>query len=90
MVAWKHLHRLPIPVTWQYALLYSAGITAVSEIIYKGSKQLNDVVPIHIEVLLPAFVLGCMLARPKGQDPHSDDLREGHQEGPKSPDEQKI
>jgi Kef-type K+ transport system membrane component KefB len=50
----------------------------------------NDVVPIHIEVLLPAFVLGCMMARPEGHDPHSDDAREGHQEGPESPQEQKV
>ncbi len=50
----------------------------------------DDVVPIHIEVLLPAFVLGCMLARPRGQDPHVDDTRDGHQEGPESPQEQKV
>ncbi len=45
---------------------------------------------IHIEVLLPAFALGCMLARPAGADPHSDDAREGHQEGPESPEEQRV
>ncbi|MFH2035386.1 MAG: cation:proton antiporter, partial [Candidatus Zixiibacteriota bacterium] len=45
---------------------------------------------IHIEVLLPAFVLGCMMARPEGKDPHMDDMREGHQEGLESPHEQKV
>jgi Kef-type K+ transport system membrane component KefB len=47
-------------------------------------------VPIHIEVLLPAFVLGCMLARPVGSDPHHDDARDGHQEGPEDPAEQRV
>jgi Kef-type K+ transport system membrane component KefB len=50
----------------------------------------DDIVPIHIEVLLPAFVLGCMLARPLGTDPHRDDVREGHQEGPEGSTEQKV
>jgi Kef-type K+ transport system membrane component KefB len=47
-------------------------------------------VPIHIEVLLPAFVLGCIIKPPPGSNPHSDDAHEGHQEGPESPIEQKV
>ncbi|MCE9624365.1 MAG: sodium:proton antiporter, partial [Deltaproteobacteria bacterium] len=47
-------------------------------------------VPIHLEVLLPAFILGCLIARPAGQDPHRDDGAEGHQEGPESPEEQRV
>ena len=50
--------------------------------IYSASRIIDDVVPVHVEVLLPAFVLGCMLARPAGADPHADDAREGHQDGP--------
>jgi hypothetical protein len=41
-------------------------------------------------VLLPAFVLGCLMAYPTGSDPHTDDAREGHQEGPESPAEQRV
>jgi Kef-type K+ transport system membrane component KefB len=89
-LAWKYLHKVRIPITWPWVLGYAAGIALVSEVIYKASKSINDVVPIHIEVLLPAFVLGCMMAQPPGQDPHSDDAREGHQEGPESPEEQKV
>jgi Kef-type K+ transport system membrane component KefB len=89
-IAWKYLHKIRIPVTWPWVLGYAGGITLISEIIYKVSKVVDDVVPIHIEVLLPAFVLGCMMARPSGHDPHSDDLRDGHQEGPESPNEQKV
>jgi len=89
-LAWRHLHRWRLPVSWPWVMGYAAGITFVSELIYKGSKLIDDVVPIHIEVLLPAFVLGCLLARPAGADPHADDAREGHQEGPESPDEQRV
>jgi Kef-type K+ transport system membrane component KefB len=89
-LAWKYLHRVRIPITWPWVLGYAGAITLISEVIYKASKVINDVVPVHIEVLLPAFVLGCMMAYPKGHDPHSDDAREGHQEGPGSPQEQKV
>lgn len=89
-LAWKYLHKIKIPVTWPWVLGYATAITLVSEVIYKISKMFNDVVPIHIEVLLPAFVLGCIMARPSGQDPHIDDKREGHQEGPESRREQDV
>ena len=89
-LAWRYLHRIEIPISWPWVLGYAGAITLVSEVIYKASKVINDVVPIHIEVLLPAFVLGCVMAYPKGHDPHADDSREGHQEGPESPEEQKV
>jgi len=89
-IAWRYLHRVRVPITWPWVMGYAAAITLVSEVIYHLSRAVNDVVPIHIEVLLPAFVLGCMMARPKGQDPHADDAREGHQEGPESPPEQQA
>jgi Kef-type K+ transport system membrane component KefB len=89
-MAWQWLRRLPAPVSWPWVLGYSGVISIASEAIYISSKQFDDVVPIHIEVLLPAFVLGCMLARPAGADPHSDDARDGHQEGPEGAREQKV
>ena len=89
-IAWKYMHKIRIPVSWPYVAAYAVAITLVSEVIYKLSLLFDDVVPIHIEVLLPAFVLGCVMARPGGQDPHSDDTRDGHQEGPESPKEQQV
>jgi Kef-type K+ transport system membrane component KefB len=89
-LAWKYLHKIKIPITWPWVLGYATAISLVSEIIYKISKIFSDVIPIHIEVLLPAFVVGCVMARPSGQDPHSDDMREGHQEGPEGLSEQKA
>jgi len=87
---WRRLHRVKLPVTWPWVLGYAVGITLVSELIYQGARLIDDVVPVHIEVLLPAFVLGCVLARPPGADPHRDDAREGHQEGPEQPVEQRV
>ena len=67
---WRFLHVWRIPITWPWVMAYAAGITLVSELIYVTSKVINDVIPVHLEVLLPAFVLGCVMARPTGQDPH--------------------
>ncbi|MDX1383233.1 MAG: sodium:proton antiporter [Thermoanaerobaculia bacterium] len=89
-IAWRYLHRIRIPVSWPWVLGYAAVITAASELVYYGSKLLDDSVPIHVEVLLPAFVLGCVMAVPAGSDPHRDDDREGHQEGPESVQEQRV
>jgi Kef-type K+ transport system membrane component KefB len=89
-IAWRWLRELRAPVTWPWVLGYAAAITAASEAIYLASKLVDDVVPIHIEVLLPAFVLGCLLARPHGADPHADDAREGHQDGPEGAAEQRV
>jgi len=89
-LAWRYLHAVRWPVGWPWVLGYAVVITAASEGVYAASKLIDDVVPIHLEVLLPAFVLGCMLARPAGSDPHVDDAREGHQEGPESAVEQRV
>jgi Kef-type K+ transport system membrane component KefB len=88
--AWKYLHQIPLPHNWPWVFAYSGAIVAISELIYHGSLKIDDVMGVHIEVLLPGFVLGCMLARPEGVDPHADDAREGHQEGPTSANEQRV
>ena len=89
-LAWRYLHILKLPVTWRWVMVYAAVVTLACDLMYRLTKLIDDVVPVHIEVLLPAFVLGCMLARPEGRDPHADDSREGHQEGPESGEEQRI
>lgn len=90
VIAFIFLHRVRIPVSWPWVLSYSAAIAFISEFIYQGSKVIDETVPIHIEVLLPAFVLGTIIAYPPGSNPHVDDAREGHQEGPESATEQKV
>jgi len=89
-VAWQFLHRCPLPVTWPWVMSYAAGITLLSEMVYVASQWIDATVPVHLEVLLPAFALGCILARPPGSDPHRDDALEGHQMGPESPNEQRV
>ena len=59
--AWRYFHQLRIPITWPWVMSYSVVITLATEIIYYSSKLIDEVVTIHIEVLLPAFVLGCMI-----------------------------
>jgi Kef-type K+ transport system membrane component KefB len=66
-IAYIGLHRVRMPVTWGWVLTYAVVIVAGSELLYAGSKLIDPSVPIHIEVLLPAFVIGC-LARPRGVD----------------------
>ena len=90
VAAYVWLHRVRIPISWPWVLGYATAITLVSELVHTWSKIIDETVPIHIEVLLPAFVLGCIMARPEFSDPHSDDAREGHQEGPESPSEQRV
>lgn len=89
-IAWHWLHRVSIPVSWPWVLGYSLSIAGISEVIYWGTKLVDESVPIHLEVLLPAFVLGCIMKPPAGADPHSDDARNGHQEGPESEIEQRV
>ena len=62
--AYAFLHKLRIPVTWPWVLGYALAIAGISEFIYNGSKLIDESVPIHIEVLLPAFVLGAIMAYP--------------------------
>jgi len=63
------LHTVRIPVTWPWVMSYSALITVISELIYKGSILIDESVPFHIEVLLPAFILGSIIAYPRRHHP---------------------
>lgn len=64
-IAYVGLHRVRMPVTWGWVLFYAALIVGASEALYAWSKIIDPSVPMHIEVLLPGFVLGC-IARPAG------------------------
>jgi len=79
-VAYLLLHKVRVPVTWPWVLIYSAGITTISELVYKGSKLIDESVPIHIEVLLPAFVLGCIMAYPTNDAHGRTNVSDSHQE----------
>ena len=89
-LAYRFLHGWALPVAWPWVIGYAAVLVGLCELVYFGSRHIDPSIPIHLEVLLPAFVLGCMLKRPTGTDPHRDDAREGHQEGPENPVEQSV
>ena len=64
-IAYIWLDKIRMSVTWGWVLFYSCVIVVISELLYAWSKIIDPSVPVHIEVLLPAFVLGC-IATPKG------------------------
>lgn len=59
---WKRLSSLNLPQSWRAILLYSVCIVAAFESVYLISKSfMGQDGAIHIEVLLPAFVLGMVM-----------------------------
>lgn len=60
--AWKYYRRWKIPTGWNWTLAYAAGLAVVCEAIYLSSRLIDEVAPVHLEVLLPAFALGCAMA----------------------------
>lgn len=68
LLAWFKLHAFKIPITWPFVVGYSIGLVALSEGLYILSKWLDPAATIHIEILLPAFVLGCVIALPRRSD----------------------
>lgn len=64
-VGWRYMHVVRLPTTWAWILGYAVALTLVVETIYVSSKLVDPKVPIHVEILLPAFVLGCTLAKPQ-------------------------
>lgn len=59
---WRKLSALNLPQSWKSVLLYSVCLVAVVESIYLISKSImGREGAIHIEVLLPAFVLGMVM-----------------------------
>jgi Kef-type K+ transport system membrane component KefB len=75
-LAWTFLHRLRAPTRWFWVLGYAAAIVGACEAVHALSLLIDASVPIHIEVLLPAFVLGCILKPQHAEhgDPEMADL----------------
>lgn len=59
----KFYRKVNLPATWPWILSYAVLMTVLSEVIYYFSKDPQNNVGLHIEILLPAFVLGCVLKR---------------------------
>lgn len=74
--AYRWLHQWRIPVSWPWVLGYAAAISIVSEAVYDVSKLAGSAIAVHLEVLLPAFALGCAMHRPEDET-HVEDTVEG-------------
>lgn len=59
---WKRLNTYNMRQGWRYILLYAVLVFAATQTVYVASKYLyGEQGSIHIEVLLPAFVLGMVM-----------------------------
>ncbi len=57
----KYYRQIKIPRSWPWILGYSVLMVAISEALYALTKDPVSSVGLHIEILLPAFLLGCTL-----------------------------
>jgi hypothetical protein len=86
--AWKYIPFLELPATWPWLLLYSAIIVIVTETIKLGSRAIDDTMPVQVQVLVLAFILGCMLARAPSESLAAENARGGPDRGLHSPREE--
>lgn len=69
-IGWKHLGKYDMRQDWKAILLYSSVIFLITQTVYLVSKKFySEDSSIHIEVLLPAFVLGMIM---KHKEIHSE------------------
>lgn len=80
IIGWKKLHRIMLPLNWYWVFLYSIAIVAFCEFVYIITKSMDGLMSIHLEVLLPSFVLGCVLAYPNQDEKQLHSLLEKGQE----------
>ena len=66
-IAWKYLHHFILPVKWRFVLAYAVLVTAFCIAVEYFSRR-----TITIEVLLPAFVFGCVIRQSRGHDTHDE------------------
>jgi Kef-type K+ transport system membrane component KefB len=61
VAAWRYMHKVNLPSSWPFKLLYAGLIVAFCKGLHYVSHHHLHMEPIHLEVLLPAFVVGCVL-----------------------------
>lgn len=89
-LAWSHLNALRLPIAWPFTMAYAAAIVIVCQAVYHGSKHIDPDLPLHLEVLLPAFALGCVIRTSHLHDPHAQHDAEGTLPGPENPAELRV
>ena len=78
-LAWQKLHKIRLQSSWRWTMLYAGIITACCEGLCNFTSG-----RIHIEVLLPAFVMGCMTRICEPKDDWCELLDERREEQAKS------
>ena len=75
LLAWQNLHQIRLRSSWRWTMVYAAVITCACESLcfYTSGR-------VHIEVLLPAFVMGCMTRICRPVDPDCEILDESWEE----------
>merc|ERR1712139_719323 len=63
-VAWRKLHALKLPHSCWWTLGYALAVAIFCKALHYVTHHYIDMKPIHIEVLLPAFVVGCIIDTP--------------------------
>lgn len=78
LVGWKKMGSYNIRQDWKAILFYSIIVFAITQLIYVGSKTLyGEEGSIHIEVLLPAFVLGMVINHKHVHNPIEENFSSG-------------
>lgn len=75
---WKKMGSYDLRQDWKAIILYSAIVFAITHIVYIVSKGLyGEEGSIHIEVLLPAFVLGMVMKHKHSDEPIEQNMSSG-------------
>jgi hypothetical protein len=70
-ISWVYLHAIKIPVSAFATLLYAALVTGICESVHVLTHyHIEDMDTVHLEVLLPAFAIGCIARSGHGEDRH--------------------
>ncbi len=77
-IGWKWLNKFEIPQSWRAIIFYSVIIYAITHVIYIVTKSMFGAEgSIHIEVLLPAFVMGMVIKSKHSHDAHEERVANG-------------
>mmetsp|Transcript_3833 Transcript_3833/g.9242 ORF Transcript_3833/g.9242 Transcript_3833/m.9242 type:complete len:572 (+) Transcript_3833:138-1853(+) len=71
-VSYRYLHVVKIPVSSAATLFYAALVTCVCELVHVITHyHIEDMDTVHLEVLLPAFAIGCIARSGHSETRHS-------------------
>jgi Kef-type K+ transport system membrane component KefB len=66
-LAWRKMHSIAWPIRWYWVLIYSIVLALLCEGLHFMTVYLGTLASLQLEILLPAFILGCVLAYPSGE-----------------------